>query len=460
MKSYEKKVLALFIVAALCVGTLVGCGQSKSKDSSTEPSSNTESNSTTKPAGDKASGAAETSKFIFWTFAQSHADFFEAMANEWNTANPDRQIALDIQVMPYADMHNALTTAFLADSGAPDLVDIELGKFPNYLQGDIKLVSLNRIVEPELNNIVRSRVDIYSSGGNFYGIDYHVGASVMFYNKSMLDAVGIDPADLTTWDKFHEAGKTFYAATNKPFAVFQSGNEHDLLPKLSCLGGDVTTPDGTPTLNTPEMIKAIEFQQSMLADNTAVVCPGGDFHKEEFYGFFNNEGAAAMGMPFWYLNRFTDNMPDLKGKIVVAPLPVFEEGQDRSVGIGGTGTCVTTYCENQDVAVDFLAFAKLSEEGNKQIWNILGFDPIRTSVWSDPIMKATDNVFNAYFANIPAETLNAIKDEIPGLAVTSNTPQTLNIMQQVVLPSTIEQGQDAATVLADAQAQLEQELAQ
>ncbi len=450
----KKRLLSLLLVLALCIVAFASCTPAPATPEGEQPSGGNSGSADTP----QTPVSADAKTFTFWTFAQSHADFFETMVGEWNAANPARQLKLDIQVMPYADMHNALTTAFQADSGAPDIVDIEVGKFPNYLQGDIKLAPINSVVEPELNNIVRSRVDIYSNAGSFYGIDYHVGASVMYYNKELLDQAGINADDLTTWDKFSEAGKTFTAKTGKPFAVFQSLNEHDLLPKLICQGADVIKPDGTPTLNTPELAKAIAFEQSMLKDKTAVVCPGGDFHKDEFYGFFNNGGAAAMGMPFWYLNRFTDNMPDLAGKILVKPLPVFQAGQDRSVGIGGTGTCVTTYCADQSLAIDFLAFAKLSENGNKQIWNIMGFDPIRTTVWSDDLMKAPDNTFNKYFANLPAEALLAIKDEIPGLTITKNTPQTFNKLQQIVLPSCIEELKDPATILKDAQAELEREL--
>ena len=46
-----------------------------------------------------------------------------------------------------------------------------------------------------------------------------------------------------------------------------------------------------------------------------------------------------------YMSRFINYMPELSGKIAIAPAPVFEEGQDRSVGGGGTGTVVTNQCE-------------------------------------------------------------------------------------------------------------------
>ncbi|RUU68336.1 extracellular solute-binding protein, partial [Mesorhizobium sp. M7A.F.Ca.MR.362.00.0.0] len=68
--------------------------------------------------------------------------------------------------------------------------------------------------------------------------------------------------------------------------------------------------------------------------------------------------------------------PDLKGKIVIKPMPAWSEGAPRSAGMGGTGTVVTNQSKDPDVAKKFLAYAKLSKEGNIEIWKQLGFDPI------------------------------------------------------------------------------------
>ena len=38
-------------------------------------------------------------------------------------------------------------------------------------------------------------------------------------------------------------------------------------------------------------------------------------------------------------------------------------GQIDRVGIGGTGTVVTNQCENPELAAEWLAWAKCSEEG-------------------------------------------------------------------------------------------------
>ena len=62
--------------------------------------------------------------------------------------------------------------------------------------------------------------------------------------------------------------------------------------------------------------------------------------------------------------------PALKGKIVTAPLPVWEAGEKRSVGQGGTGTAVTNQADDPELTKAFLAFCKLSKEGGIKEWTM------------------------------------------------------------------------------------------
>ncbi len=73
---------------------------------------------------------------------------------------------------------------------------------------------------------------------------------------------------------------------------------------------------------------------------------------------------------------------------------------------GGTGTICYQGTENEQLAKDFLAFAKLSKEGCTYEWEKLGFDPIRTELWDDPaITENIDNKFLAYFTTNPFDIL-------------------------------------------------------
>lgn len=190
-----------------------------------------------------------------------------------------------------------------------------------------------------------------------------------------------------------------------------------------------------------------------MNDGIAVVAPGNGHHAEEYYGFMNNGGAASVWMPMWYMGRFTDYMPDLKGKIVIKPMPAWEDGEPRSAGMGGTGTAVTTQSENPDLAKEFIAFAKLSKEGNIQLWKQLGFDPPRTEVWDLPELKE-ENKFTGYFGPDIFDTLIEVKDEIEGVNIGENTPKVSDVIDTQVLFRTLIDGEDPKKVLMEAADQL------
>lgn len=83
-------------------------------------------------------------------------------------------------------MHNNLLLAVQSGVGAPDMADIEISKFANFLKGTPQLEPLNDIVDPVKDKMIQSRLDIYSKDGTVYGLPTHVGASVMYYNTEIL----------------------------------------------------------------------------------------------------------------------------------------------------------------------------------------------------------------------------------------------------------------------------------
>ncbi len=401
----------------------------------------------------------EATEIEFWTFQTLHVEFYEEMAKEWNELNPDRQIVLKPDVYEFEQMHELLGNALLAGEGAPDLVDIEFGKYANFLRGDIQLVPLNDIVEPELDNIVKARVDIYAKDGNYYGICFHVGAAIIFYNQELCASAGIDCGAIHTWDEYYEAAKVFKAANpDKYWMSVESSDIWHMWPQLAELGADMTDADGNATINTPEMAKVLEYNRRMVKEGLAVVAPGTYHHAEEFYALMDGGNIASIVMPFWYLDRFTNYMPDLAGKIATAPLPVWEEGEKRSVGQGGTGTSVTVQAEDPELTKAFLAFCKLSKEGGIKEWTMLGFDPIRTEVWAmEEITHDPENTFVKYYANNPFDTLLQIKDEVVAVNNNSTLPTVLDTMKTTVLQKAYETDESIETILKDAQALAEAE---
>ncbi|GAI24267.1 unnamed protein product, partial [marine sediment metagenome] len=48
------------------------------------------------------------------------------------------------------------------------------------------------------DNLIKSRFDNFAKDGKYYGIDYHVGATVMYYNTEILGQAGVNVDDIIT----------------------------------------------------------------------------------------------------------------------------------------------------------------------------------------------------------------------------------------------------------------------
>ena len=352
---------------------------------------------------------AKPTELVFWTYVELHNQFMEDAADRWNEKHPDEPISIKCEAYPVEDMHSKLLITLQSGQGAPDIVDVNVAKFSNFMKGsDIGFIGLNDIVEPEKDAFLQAVLDIYKKDGTYYAIEYHVGAPVIYYNTEILDAAGVKVEDLVYWSDVAEAGKKVLAATGKPMLTFEIADSWSYYIMCAEQKSDWLDKDGNVIIDNKINADTLKFMLDMINAGTAITTPGGGFHTEEYYGFMSKGGAAAMLEPLWYMGRFTDFMPELKGKIKIAPLPKWTD-EDVAPVFGGTGTAVTVQCKVPDLAKRFLYEAKISKEGSANIWKVLGFDPLRMDIWSDPVMKEP-NVFTDYFGNDIFDTIIAMKD--------------------------------------------------
>ena len=453
----KKKVLAALLCAAMVGTTLAGCGSSGS-DSGSDDSAKQTGKKEMDVEGD------DVTTLNVWTFIENHQDFYTDMAEKWNEENPDRKVKLVLSNMAYDDMHNKLSLALESGEGAPDVVDIELGKFPAFMTGNIGLKDLTDAVAPYKDKVVQSRLDLYSKDGKCYGLPTHVGTTVAFYNTEALEAAGVDYTTIKTWDDFKEAGIKYHDATGKTFAAAETTAQWTLNLMLAQKGGSYLKEDGSLDVNNDKMVEVLQCMKDMQDAGALATIAGGQPDNEEAYPLFNDGEVAAAIMPFWQTSRYLSYMTDLSGKVAIAAPPVFGDNDAvKTIGGGGTGTAVVASGENADLAADVFAFIKLSDEANVEVWNVLGFDPVNTEVWTDKeITENPDNQYVKYFNTKPFDTLLEVQDGIGLLDCYTDEkmPSINNVFTTQTLNDIFESGVDVKEALDEAQDTLENEFAE
>ena len=463
-----KKLVGCLLAAALLVSSVAGCNSGPATDSGTTSESGDTSTVSTpadtegdSSAAENSDTAAEGTPLELWTFQEVHRQFYETMAEKWNEENPDKPVNLTVSVQPFDDMHNKLTIALQSGEGAPDMCDVEINKFPTYLEGEPQFMDLTSYVDPYRDDIVAARLEVYSKDGVNYGIPTHVGATVAFYDTSLLEPAGVDYKEIKTWDDYKEAGLKVVEATGKAMGAAETSGTFIYQAMLAAQDADMTDENGDPALDSEASIKALSTIQDLVEAGVDQTIPGGSVDGEEGYGAINAGGYATIIRPLWYMSRYPAYMEQIEaGRIGIAPIPVFDEADfGVSYGGGGTGTVVTVQSENSELAAEWLCWAKLSEEGNRDIWNVLGFDPCNTSLWEDEELTTDEsNQFISFFIDNPFDVLNTIKDDIRTIKSTYAVPTIDDIMTSVVLPDIIENGVPAEEAATAAQEQAVNEL--
>ncbi len=416
--------------------------------------------------GDDAGGGPDAegrTPLDMWVFAELHATYYEQMAERWNEENPDRPIDLNVTVYPYDDMHNKLQLAANSGEGLPDLVDIEVSQFSNFVAegGRSPLSDLTEVAAPYKDDIVEARLDLYNREGVQYGLPTHVGAFVAFYNTELLEQAGIDYTTIETWQDFQEAGARYNQATGNAFGVASTGVNMVENLIVAQLGGNLFAEDGSVAVNSPEVVEALELERAMQEAGAISTIPGGSPDAEEAYGAINDGKYAAIVYPAWYTSRFVDYMPDLSGKIAIAPAPVVEGAEVATIGGGGTGAAVPEASANKEIAQEWLAFAKLSPEANVAVWEILGFDPVNMAVWEDKeVTHNPDNKFNKYFQTNLFDVLNEVKGDIGHFEAFTNPnlPAVDDVFTTVTYTQIFEQDVPPQEALDQAQSDLETQI--
>ena len=474
----KKKLLSALLCVAMVSTVLTGCGGAATQEAATDDATATEeTGEATEEAATEDAAAEETGEvepeavttvgdangthMEMWSFVELHNTYYGKMVDMWNAANPDRTIEVTFTTYPYADMHNKLIMSLQTGEGAPDLCDVELGQFPNVVAGvDEWLYPLDDAAAPYLPTMVQSRVDTYrGTDGKYYGVDFHVGATVMYYNMAALEEAGFSQADvdaIKTWDDYTAFGEKYIAAVGqegKYFTSVDTAGTDWLWLAMSQYGEDWTGGlDGEANIELQSVKNMLNMQTDWLASGVAQVSPDGHVDLEAGFQNILDHNIVSFPKAMWYMSRFINYMPEEKGNWYIAPCPVFEEGQNVSVGIGGTGTVVTQQAADKELAADFLCYAKMSMDGEKMNWEMLGFDVCNTEMWTDEsIIHDDNNQYNAFFRNCPYDVLTQIKDGIGKISVVAISPTINEEICNVTLNEILENGTSVDDALAASQ---------
>ncbi len=435
-----KKIVAIVLLVCLMVGA-VGCSKADNAGKSTGAATDVtkapaEDVELTVVGGGLSDAAYETAK------AANPNDSNVLRTDAVKSLYPDLKV--DYQDWGWAEQLDQKQRAAILSGNAPDIVHGE-AFMPTYANMDI-LTPLPQDIIDE----VEPAFLIKNAKGEPVAVSPKGNIFLLYYNKDLMKAAGIDPeTPITTWDDWKKISDQITA--NGKGKVFGGG-----IPTHPTTGGALRATafirqlgadfikEGVVTINTPEMIKALQFIRDMNANYPAGI--GNNPDEGPLYSMFNDTQTL-----FSVVNG-TWQTGDSKKKNVnigVTTLPVSADGSSNNCLVGFDYYGVPKTSEHQDAAFDVIrAF--------------LTKDVAESIVKNDITPCANKEVLNASETSAIdpslAQAIKAIKaGNVTGLvAFEKNDSQIWNIIDTELLARTTMTEDSIETIVADAQKKVEE----
>lgn len=183
---------------------------------------------------------------------------------------------VDVKLQLVPDGYDQKLQTRVAGGNAPDI--IQLAESVNVYASKGQLLDLAPSFKKAGIDLDKefgaATASIFRSDGSLWAAPDRAGAMVLFYNKDLFDAAGVSyPTADWSWNDFRSAAKKLTKRDGKKVEQygFAAGDWWAwYMTFMRQNGGEVLDDSGTPTINSPENVEALQFYHDIVfADGSA-----------------------------------------------------------------------------------------------------------------------------------------------------------------------------------------------
>lgn len=370
----KKKLVSMLMVAAMMTTMVAGCGDSGANADSGDGNAPADSGADTDsaaaateaaPADNAAAegGEAVTLKWAIWD--QETTTYWQALADAYMVANPN--VTIEMVDLGSADYMTVLATELSGEGSDFDVVTIK--DVPGYAT----LVQKNAIL-PLDDYISADGVDLtqyagvtdqVTVDGKLYELPFRNDFWVLFYNKDIFDAAGVDyPTNDMTWEEYDALARQ---VTDTTFGSQVYGAHYHTWRSTIGLMGVL---DGQHTILDGDYSFMKDYYDMVLAEEADGVCRSySDLTTEglHYSAAFTTGDTAMLNMGSWFISTMINNLASgeydssLCGNWGIVKYP-HAEGVEAGSTLGTiTGLAVTAATDTPDEAWNFVKWVSGTE---------------------------------------------------------------------------------------------------
>lgn len=397
---------------------LTACG------SSNEPAAtaSTDSGNTAATTADNSGSAAagNVSMTFTWWGNQTRNERTQAALDLYSEQNPG--VTFDTQPAEWNDYWTKLST-LAAGNSLPECLQMDYSYLTQYVAADL-LVDLTPYVEDgtlDVSNVSQSILDAGSIDGKLYAICAGMNAPSLFYNKTLLDSLGITVKDNMTIDEFEAVAREVYEKSGvKTDLPYSAGDNY--LP-YAMRSHDVVKLFNEDSLNVTDaasLVPGFQIYEDGVKDGWII---GADVHAELTSNsveqsplvYFSSEATQSWCGFFWsnQLSAMVAAAPEGM-EIGITTWPSENPQKSNFLKPSQFFAVSRDAGENEAEAVKVVNYLLNSEDANKILLGERGV-PASSVVASAiaPLQDETAQVVTKYVNDVVTPNCSAISPAIP-----------------------------------------------
>ncbi len=338
-----------------------------------------------------ALGHAQDVVLQFWDNQQTESglsEYQQEAVRSFEAANPG--IKVEVTTIPYPEYQQRLLTA-VRSGNAPDVSTVDQIWVAAFAEAGA-IVPLDKMAEDGGVTAETFFPGAWASANyqdQLWGIPFNVDVwQFSFYNSALLEAAGIEPSSIATFEGLRAAGEKLTDAAGGKFGIGLMGHKgEDTVVVLDSFifsnGGRVLDDDGSCALTSDEAVEALAYLQSLVpyAPRGIANASSGDMRE-----LFLN---GSLAIEFWpALEQPTLQKSSIDWDFVNGTAP---EGQTPIGTYGGWNLVIYQDSEHQDAAWKFIEFLT-SEEVNGKVVDLIPANVAAADTFLNANRKGPDRI--------------------------------------------------------------------
>ncbi|MCX2924170.1 ABC transporter substrate-binding protein [Streptomyces sp. NEAU-W12] len=327
-------------------------------------------------SSDDGSGARSGPvSLTYWAWAPG----MDKVVDLWNEG-PGKKEQIKVTVKKQASGDTLVTKILTAHKAgkAPDLVQAEYQALPTLVSNDA-LADVSKDVGDAKSKFADGVWQQTTLGTDaVYAVPQDIGPMMFYYREDLFKEYGLTVP--TTWDEFADTARKLKKESPQTDLTTFSANDSGLFAGLAQqAGAQWWTTSGTKWkvgISDDATKKVAEFWGGLVEEGAIDNQP---MYTPAWNKALNTGKQIAWVSAVWAPGTLSTAAPDTKGKWAMAPLPQWNDGENRTGSWGGSSTGVTTDSENKEAAAKFAAWLNTDGEALNALAKESGIYPASTS---------------------------------------------------------------------------------